>query len=122
MVSVAVLELPLLLESPPYAACNVTLPAVTTVIVTEHSPLVRAHVVDAKNTEPVPIWDQLTVPVIPKQIRQMTQSGSTVQVMIVDEPATADLGLQERTSILVFCFVTVRLYVPADGEYLESPP
>jgi hypothetical protein len=46
-----------------------TLPAVVPVIVTEHIArlgffkLVRVHVVEARETEPVPLWDQLTVPV-----------------------------------------------------------
>lgn len=62
MVNVTVLELPLLLESPVYVAFKVTLPAVAPVNVTEHSPLVRVHVVELKETEPVPVCDQLTDP------------------------------------------------------------
>ena len=52
-----------------YVPCNVTLPAVIPVIVTEHVAwlwffrLARVHVVEPKETEPVPLWDQLTVPV-----------------------------------------------------------
>jgi len=40
--------------------------------------------------------------------------------MTIDEPATADLGVQE-TAVLVAFIVTDRLYVPAHGELFESP-
>jgi hypothetical protein len=41
--------------------------------------------------------------------------------MVVDDPATADLGVQE-TVVFVTFVVTVRMCVPEDGEFLESPP
>lgn len=63
MVSLAVPELTLLLGSPPYVPSIMTLPAVAPVIVTEHVPDERVHVVEVKETKPVPLWDQLTVPV-----------------------------------------------------------
>ena len=71
------------------------------VIVTEHIAcvwltLVRGHVVGLRETEPVPLWDQLTVPAGEEPITL------AVQVMVVDEPATADLGVQE-TVVFVPC-------------------
>jgi hypothetical protein len=41
----------------------VTCPPVDPVIVTEHFPCERVHVAEAKETEPAPLCDQLTVPV-----------------------------------------------------------
>lgn len=57
-----------MLESPPYDAVSVTLPAVFPDIVTEQVPVVsdfgaRVHVVELRVTAPVPVWDQVTVPV-----------------------------------------------------------
>jgi hypothetical protein len=42
-----------------------------------------------------------------------------VQVIIVDEPATVDLGVQETVVLVVFN-VTPRLCVPTDGRRLPS--
>lgn len=39
-----------------------TCPLIDPVIVIEHVPCERVHVVELKVTEPVPVWDQLTVP------------------------------------------------------------
>jgi hypothetical protein len=70
-----------------------------------------------KETEPVlpVICDSVTVPVGKYPLTV------TLQVMIVDEPATADIGLQE-TVVLVAFVVTIKLYVPADWKLLASPP
>jgi len=51
------------LESPGYDAKTATDPAVVPVIVTEHFPFVRVHVAELRETDPVPLWDQLAVPV-----------------------------------------------------------
>jgi len=39
----------------------VTCPLVNPVIVTEHVHRERVHVVEARETEPVPVWDHVTV-------------------------------------------------------------
>jgi len=41
--------------------------------------------------------------------------------MIVGEPATANLGMQETVVVVTFIF-TARLAVPTALELLESPP
>jgi hypothetical protein len=41
----------------------VTCPPANPVAVTEHTPCERMHDVEPMETEPVPLWDQLTVPV-----------------------------------------------------------
>ena len=61
------------------------------------------------------VWDQLTVPV------GVYPFTVTVQMTTVDEPATADLGVQE-TFVFVTFVVTAKLYFPEDGKFLESPP
>jgi hypothetical protein len=61
MVSVAVRELTLLLESPPYVARNMTWPIVAPVTLTGHVPLARVHVAELRETDPVLIWDHVPV-------------------------------------------------------------
>ena len=51
-------------ESPPYVACMVTVPDEDPVNATEQLPLVRAHeVLAGSETAPVPVANQVTVPV-----------------------------------------------------------
>jgi hypothetical protein len=49
------------------------------------------------------------------------QSGSAVQVMTVDEPARAELRVQEIV-VLVAAIVTFRLCASTDEGFSESPP
>jgi hypothetical protein len=41
--------------------------------------------------------------------------------MTIDEPAATNAGVQ-KVIVFVTFVVTVRLYVPEDGKFLESPP
>ena len=68
-------------------------------------------------TEPVLIvvWDMVTVPVGAYPLTL------AVQVMTVEELATADRGLHETVVFEAF-IVTIKLYVPADWKLLGSPP
>jgi hypothetical protein len=93
---------------------TVTDPDSDPVIVTEHVRSERVHVVETKETEPAPLWDQATVPVGPYPVTL------AVQVMTADEPVTADFGVQE-TAVLGSFADTVRLYAPADREFWGDP-
>jgi len=42
-------------------------------------------------------------------------------MMTAEEPTTVDVGVQESV-IFTALFATVRMYVPADEEFLEFPP
>jgi len=63
MVSLADPKLPPLFVSPKYFALMKTVPELDVVIVMEHALLVRAHVLVARETTPVPVCDQVTFPV-----------------------------------------------------------
>jgi len=65
-------------------------------------------------TDPAPLCDHVTAPV------GEYPATLALQMMVVDEPAMTELGLQE-TIVLVTIIVTVKLCVPANGEFLESP-
>jgi hypothetical protein len=96
IVSLAVLVLPALLVSPPYAAVTVTFPAVVPVMVAVQLPRAfRVHVVgeEVKVTDPPLVldWDHNTDPV-------GTPYPFTVAVhviVVVDDPAATEVGLQE---------------------------
>jgi hypothetical protein len=75
---------------------------------------VRVHDVELRETEPGPLWDQLTAPV------GRWPTTLALQVIIFDEPATADLGVQV-TVVVVASIVTTRLYAPAVAGLLKSP-
>ena len=76
-----------------------TCPLADVVIVTEHVPCERVHVAEPNETEPLPLWDQLTVPVGEYPVTV------AVQVIVVEEPAAADFGAQETD-----VFVSMLLY------------
>ena len=86
----------------------VTCPLVEAVIVMEHVPWDRAHVVEAKETEPVPLWDQLTVPVGTYPVTL------ALQVMLFDEATGTLAGLQETVVFEAFV-IAVRATVPVKG-------
>ena len=116
IIKLAVLELGELFGSPPYAASTTTAPAVAPVIVTVQTPLERVQVVETKLTEPVPlVWDHVTVPV-----GMLYPLTLTLQVIFVEEPATAEVGLQETVVVEGF-FFTVRPKVPKEDGFFLSP-
>ncbi len=92
----------------------VTCPPVDPVIVTEHVPSDRKQNESMKETDPVLLFDQVTMPV------GAYPFTLAVQVMTVEEPATTDLGVQETVVFEVFT-VTTKLYHPVVGELAESP-
>jgi hypothetical protein len=71
--------------------------------------------VGTNETDPVPLCDQVTLPVGKYPVTL------AVQMMVVEEPTRMELGLQD-TVLLVAYIVTARLCVPPNGEFLESPP
>lgn len=92
----------------------VTDPGLDPPIVTEQLPLERVHVFAPKETDPVPFCVQVTVPVGECPVTL------TVQVTFFDEAAETLAGVQE-TVVLEVIFATVRLCVPCDWKFLESP-
>jgi hypothetical protein len=71
------------------------LPAVVPVIVMEQLPFVRVQVIELNVTEPVPDWDQVTVPV--------GENPFTVALHLItfEEPATIEDGLHETLVVEV---------------------
>ena len=82
---------------------------------TEQLPDERVQVVGLNRTEPTPLWDQVTVPVGEEPVT------FALHVMIVDEPATADFGVQETVVVVALTVTTRVLDVPEDAEFWESP-
>jgi hypothetical protein len=75
--------------------------------------LMSVHDPEARVTEPVPYWDQSTVPVG----RYPDTLALQITVIIND---TEDVGLQE-TEIFAILIVTSMSYCPVVGELSESP-
>lgn len=118
--SVCVPELGALFGSPPYDAWTTTLPGCKSVRVTEQLrvgclPLESVHAVAMKETDPVPLRVQVTVPVGEYPVTR------ALQVTVPDEAAGRLAGLQE-TLVFEVLIVTTKSYASADGGFLESPP
>jgi hypothetical protein len=71
-------------------------------MITEHIPFESVHAVEAKETEPVPLWDQLTSPVGEYPVTL------ALHVTELEESAGTLAGLQ-KIRVLVAFIVTIRL-------------
>jgi hypothetical protein len=85
-----------------------TLPAVIPFNATEQTPFARVHDAELRVTEPVPLWDQVTVPVVEYP------ATLALHVMNLLEPAARELGVQE-TVVFDSFWVTVRLNADVYG-------
>ena len=105
--------------SPPYRAETVTLPDCVPVNVTSHVPFTNVHEAVLNETNPVPLWVHVTVPVGEYPETFAVQ----VAVVVFSDDDTAKTAGVQRMLIVDGLGVTFRGagLVPIEGRLLESP-